>query len=422
MPIKPRIFLSHSSKDNALTKELRDQLLQPDPDGGPEFEILVDLDHLEAGQPWPDQLHEMMGDCNAAVILLTPEAVKSAWVLKEATILIWRSSLEPRFRVFIAQFPAVTSEQITDGKFGPLQHRVIQGIKAYTALDIATAVRSQLNKDEWQKLPESLFDLLVLDLTELLDKAIDKRIETVADRLGVPAPPWRSDGSKRDRWIQQIASSILRGQLGDYGQIDELVRTLNAVDYTPAGRETFLRLVSPYWVQSAAAHQLAALCQGSDLPAGAPAPALNARHAGYYTAQMYVHRAYPLNAEYEVMNPRPPDGGDLVTYYTKKICDLCEEWDQQRGENQYLGRSQAEIIALLKSDAPWLFIVLPPIKALRDLRTTFPRVRFVVKFAAEVDPRQLVGNVVLLDPLLDTQEEDKQYSIYRNARKIFIKR
>lgn len=39
---------------------------------------------LVPGKEWPKQIHEFMAKCHAAVILLTENAVRSDWVLKEA--------------------------------------------------------------------------------------------------------------------------------------------------------------------------------------------------------------------------------------------------------------------------------------------------------------------------------------------------
>src|SRR5215510_15754830 len=108
MSESPLIFVSHCSKDNELTRKFC-QALRSEVGGElgcnpvvdyeklQDYDVLVDFDELQAGKPWPKQLHEWMARCHAAVLLLTPNAVKSPWVLKEATILSWRLSLDKNF-------------------------------------------------------------------------------------------------------------------------------------------------------------------------------------------------------------------------------------------------------------------------------------------------------------------------------------
>src|SRR5687768_14383896 len=142
-----RIFVSHSSKDNTLTAQVC-KLLRRARGAKPGYEVLVDVKQLEDADPWPIQLHDMMADCHAAVVLLSDDAVKSDWVLKEMTILTWRKSLEPSFPLFIAHFPSVTEEQLKQARFGPLQQGFIQGINSTDPVVIAERVRARLQKEE----------------------------------------------------------------------------------------------------------------------------------------------------------------------------------------------------------------------------------------------------------------------------------
>src|SRR5258705_202707 len=114
-----QVFISHSSKDKALTEELSEKLRSA-VGSQPGYVVLVNYTELQPGKPWPKQIHELMAQCHAAVILLTPDAVASPWVLTEATILTWRLSLDSSFRVMPVRFPGVTDEMLTREKFGPL--------------------------------------------------------------------------------------------------------------------------------------------------------------------------------------------------------------------------------------------------------------------------------------------------------------
>ena len=65
---RPRLFISHSSRNQALTEQIRDALQAP-AGGHPGFEVLVDVDRLRAGEEWPIQLHAMMAHADAGLIL-----------------------------------------------------------------------------------------------------------------------------------------------------------------------------------------------------------------------------------------------------------------------------------------------------------------------------------------------------------------
>lgn len=84
MPRLAQVFVSHSSQDGDLSAALCELLRAPRADGVPICDVLVDDIDLVPGKEWPKQIHEFMAKCHAAVILLTENAVRSDWVLKEA--------------------------------------------------------------------------------------------------------------------------------------------------------------------------------------------------------------------------------------------------------------------------------------------------------------------------------------------------
>src|SRR4051812_11505565 len=117
----PSVFVSHSSADRALTEQVCRLLRDPSVPSPWGYDVLVDFTELQPGVNWPRHLHEWMARCHAAVILLTPDAAASNWVLKEATILTWRLSIDSGFQLFIARDRAAVTQQILDARgFGPL--------------------------------------------------------------------------------------------------------------------------------------------------------------------------------------------------------------------------------------------------------------------------------------------------------------
>lgn len=78
----PRIFLSHSSANNAAAIALRDWIIE----GGWDDRPFLDLDPergIAAGERWERALHEEADRCEAVLFLVSREWLRSDWCLKE---------------------------------------------------------------------------------------------------------------------------------------------------------------------------------------------------------------------------------------------------------------------------------------------------------------------------------------------------
>lgn len=85
---RPPVFISHSSRGDAdaasVLSAIRRALKAA------RFEPLVDERGLKGGDDWRLRLHTWMSHCDAAILLLSRQALESDWVLQEATILTAR--------------------------------------------------------------------------------------------------------------------------------------------------------------------------------------------------------------------------------------------------------------------------------------------------------------------------------------------
>ena len=80
------------------------------------LDVWLDKRNLEAGGLWREGIHEGLGSCDGAVLLLSTEALESGWVLKEATILTWRFFLGSRVRIVpILLDPCDFRESLAEG-------------------------------------------------------------------------------------------------------------------------------------------------------------------------------------------------------------------------------------------------------------------------------------------------------------------
>lgn len=98
----PRIFLSHSSEDNAEVIALRDWLAE----NGWKNEVFLDLDSesgLAVGERWERALNEAANRCEAVLFLVSKAWLGSGWCLKEFNL---AHKLNKRmFGVLIEDFP-----------------------------------------------------------------------------------------------------------------------------------------------------------------------------------------------------------------------------------------------------------------------------------------------------------------------------
>jgi len=75
-----RLFISHSSKDNAAAVAFKQWLATM---GWPKEDVYLDLDSIGAGERWKDSLNKANARCEAVVLLASPDALSSPECLAE---------------------------------------------------------------------------------------------------------------------------------------------------------------------------------------------------------------------------------------------------------------------------------------------------------------------------------------------------
>jgi len=104
------IFISHSSRDDAFAAALRAQLVTELSRLG--YDAWLDDARLGPGDRWRAMIYRQLTNCRGAVLLLTPEALRSPWVRKEATILSFRGAIQDRLRLVPVLLGGVGREQV----------------------------------------------------------------------------------------------------------------------------------------------------------------------------------------------------------------------------------------------------------------------------------------------------------------------
>jgi TIR domain len=409
------VFISHSSKDRALTEAVCAQLgpylerNQPFPDAEcvsiVDWEMVVDYDRLEDGSPWPDQLHEWLARCHAGIVLLTENAARSAWVLKEVTILSWRLNRDPSFRLFIVRDPAVVTDAMLDEqKFTPLDIGRIQQVQAFDPADIATSVKNRLGAG---RPPRTPFDDLVNDVANLLAGSRAGIPRSIAEELANELPEWKSD--EPNEFYEAIARNLMTGNFGRLGGVGDLVQALvNSMQLETL--ESLFQLVSPYWVNPAAASELPLIA--SRTPPGVAA--MNGEKLPIYTAKMYATRAHMSAFRYVYIPTNNANAGDCVEDVSRQIRERVE-----RVQQESMTTEQAS--AWLANTGLPAYAVLPfvPLPAdLVELRKRFGSVTFVVSTGSTLDRSQSIDDARWIEPELDTNVELEQQRSYINGMSV----
>ena len=79
----PRLFLSHSSKDNIPALAFQRWLVA---NGWSEEDIFIDLHDIDAGERWRDTLRKANASCEAVILLASPEALDSKECQREINL------------------------------------------------------------------------------------------------------------------------------------------------------------------------------------------------------------------------------------------------------------------------------------------------------------------------------------------------
>jgi len=176
--LRRRIFISHSNKDPVAEQYLHavDSALT-----AAGFDVLVDTKHLGPGASWRDELYTWMGLSHGAVILVSDSVLcdDSVWVPREASILMWRRTLDPTFVVVPVCIGSVTPDDLAGPPFRDLQLQSIQGIRARTPESVATEL---VERFAGPAAPASPLDALADRIIELLTGVGEARVDITDPR------------------------------------------------------------------------------------------------------------------------------------------------------------------------------------------------------------------------------------------------
>jgi hypothetical protein len=256
--------LSHSSASNPAVAYVRDRVHQGLV-SQKSLKILLDVRMLGAGDEWRPVLHQWLGECDSAVLLLSQEAISSAWVQKEATILTWRRSLGSSLKIVPVLIGCTRKQVVDDPAFAPLDLGSIQFESLdvgpeLTAADLADPRRLAALDAAVDKLISALVSQLrtiavdtgdlpmrrwVRDVTVALGKVADSYVVDAAESLGVSARVQAEVQNLRATVAHQFLTSPLP-------RVHGALRALRPGHLLPEDYRWLVDLVVPVWVPALA--------------------------------------------------------------------------------------------------------------------------------------------------------------------------
>lgn len=114
-------FISYSSAktegDPSNVDLVRAELRKRLPDYG--WEVLVD-DGLPSGEDWEQVLYDWLTDCEAAVVLVNRDGLRSSWLRREVDILWYLRSRDPRLTIVPVLLKGLTAQELRHSEISRL--------------------------------------------------------------------------------------------------------------------------------------------------------------------------------------------------------------------------------------------------------------------------------------------------------------
>lgn len=420
-----RIFISHGL-DKAVDADMQfldalDAALQ-----AAGHQVLLDRSQLALGDAWQHVLHELLAECDAAVLLLSPRALTRPWVLKEATILAYRKALQAGFPLYPVLLGGVQPPQLDTEHFSPLCLLDLQAHQQPT-VDAAgaQALAAQLHQrlagwlaQQGGAAPTTPLELLQQELQDLFRQAASPpALQQLCEALTGRPLQWRPGGATGADAAQLIAATLVNGlnkASADGPQpLATLIRQLDRAFGLGSERATrVLKLLAPLWTRPADAALLADAAGRNRLPAGPAQPgravALQCE-LGDFCAEQHVRRALMPTQRGQVVCTLA--GGHSDNRLDELKAAIRQEYRRRNRmpastpDSRVDERLAQTGTALEQCTTAFFLIPDPPPDAalLAELRACFPRLTFILHSTGPL-PEPLPPGVLAL-PAIDTDLE-----------------
>ena len=393
MGTQPPIFISHSSAADADQEAL---LAAIRADLGPDFEILLDQDLLQAGDEWRHELYTWMALCAGAVIILSDGVLaRPKWVRQELTILYWRRSLDPDFIVVPVLLPGLKLSDFDDLLEQAL-HKEIQMASGGNPAGISAQIRQALEPLR-AKEPNPVARR-IREIAGKLSRLTTQECQAAALKLDDHPLPWASHTTAQEGLARRMVHA-------DFEKVCEVLIELGR---RIGGDEAcdILDWLFTYWVSPEAAATIPQVAVGQYR-----AVALNCTNAS--TGELYVRRAYCSYPSVPIQALITNDAAELpVEEIEKQLRDFFRQQDpkKSKGANDKLMQRYLETMGAEIKRQPIFVILDRPVlpENLVELQNRYPRFTFVLATGETLPAKSHYpsGRICLLEPPLESRLED----------------
>ncbi len=397
------VFISHSSKRpetsallEAVAGELRRRGYHP----------VYDRAEIRDGDEWATLLRYWLGHCEAAILLLSQEALtNSPWVRYEASLLSWRNALNARFRFITVVLDGI--DKVALAQLGPLglgdrqlvvpQYQDLQAECAGVAARACAAFPDAAHIS-WV---EDRMLAWIEDVASLLRRADPAHVLRAARCLSVEAD-YLADADIHT-WL--AARMLLH-------RPDELVAACEALESLP--REMLEQLVerlAPNWVDPGAAASVLALTE----PQGPRRLALNV--ASQDTAEVVVRRAYCSRRGFVLVCVSGVTGEDGGADYHEQVLQAYQRMFNYRGDaaacrRQWDTEQRPIFLGLFKQG-----LTQQALDAIRDL---IDRAALLILTGGPEEPAPVLDQAIcsMIDPPFAPDQEINGFNAAQTLRQL----
>lgn len=291
MPL--RLFLSHSSPDEASRGRLIRLVEAVEKVSGGRVVVLYDLRDVGGGNEWRPRIGYLLHAADAAVVLLDEAAIESPWVLAEATFLSFRHLHDPSFRLVpvshlpadaLAARDALAAQQarLRAGPWSPADLPALQYVTGQTPEQVGEIIVELLERDGALEQGVTIIEQLADQLAPLFQKAPPRTLNRLARELGEDVPYLTDDIATRS--AISFARRLI--EAGDLAEVRRLLKPFGSTYVRKYGQE-IVEALAPLPVDAEAAVLLLRRRN-----------AVGYVHAALYAAspmmmvQLYVRRAH----------------------------------------------------------------------------------------------------------------------------------
>jgi hypothetical protein len=399
--LKPHVFISHRAGNPfsgaaLLLVTLTDKL------AGAGFDVFADRTRLQPGHEWPQGLNEQMARADAAVLLLSREALESQWVQREVTVLFWRREHEEKFILVPVLIEGVelkdVSERLTSVNLQDLPAIRAEGSPEQMANQIVEVLAPQLALRQ-----PSYYDRLVKLVADCLHGVPEHLLREIAEApsFEIPAPEQKFVAQKF------VARRLVRGSLE---QLPKLLQPLERY-LDQATVQRLIELVAPTWVNPEAA---AAVRRVTKRPPGQRLLCVNCKQE--FTGKLYVSRASETWPPWRsvAVEASGEDINSTLNQIRKALQGVFGADD--------LRVDLEKLLEMLEESGDPVFVLLPEplVEYSEEIRSAYPTVTLFLMTGKELpSPGGHHEHFEMIHPVLAPGKEDEAYMTLQRLRFMF---